>query len=70
MSEQIIGGFKEFIVIERESLNELEYSANQKLKANEDRGLSESYIEAKSVLEVVQWIKENNIYNREFKLKK
>lgn len=70
MSEQIIGGFKEFIVIERESLNELEYSANQKLKANEDRGLSESYIEAKAVLEVVQWIKENNIYNREFKLKK
>ncbi len=68
--EQIIGGFKEFIVLEREALNELEYSATQKLKANEDRGLSESYIEAKAVMEVVQWIKENNIYNKDFKLKK
>ena len=68
--EQIIGGYKQFIVIERESLNELEYSANQKLKANEDRGLSESYIEARTVLEVVEWIKENNIYNKEFQIKK
>jgi predicted patatin/cPLA2 family phospholipase len=67
--EQIIGGFKEFIVLERGALNELEYSATQKLKANEDRGLSESYIEAKAVLEVVQWIKENNIYNKDFKFK-
>jgi len=67
--EQIIGGFKEFIVLEREALNELEYSATQKLKANEDRGLSESYIEAKAVMEVVQWIKENNIYNKDFKIK-
>ncbi len=67
--EQIIGGFKEFIVLEREALNELEYSATQKLKSNEDRGLSESYIEAKTVLDVVQWIKENNIYNKDFKIK-
>jgi hypothetical protein len=67
--EQIIGGFKEFIVLERGALNELEYSATQKLKANEDRGLSESYIEAKTVLEVVRWIKENNIYNKDFKFK-
>lgn len=70
MSEQIIGGFKEFIVIEREALNNIEYGATQKLKANEDRGLSESYIEAKAVLDIVQWIKENNIYNKDFKLKK
>ena len=28
--EQIIGGFKEFIVIERGALNQLEYDANQK----------------------------------------
>ncbi len=68
--EQIIGGFKEFIVIEREALNQLEYDANQKLKSNEDRGLSESYIEAKAVLDVVQWIKENNVYNKEFKIKR
>jgi hypothetical protein len=67
--EQIIGGFKEFIVLEREALNELEYSATQKLKSNEDRGLSEAYIEAKTVLDVVEWIKENNIYNKDFKIK-
>jgi hypothetical protein len=67
--EQIIGSFKEFIVLEREALNELEYSATQKLKSNEDRGLSEAYIEAKTVLDVVEWIKENNIYNKDFKIK-
>jgi hypothetical protein len=70
MSEQIIGGFKEFIVLERESLNELEYNATQKLKANEDRGLNESYIEAKTILDTIEWVKENNIYNKDFKLKK
>ncbi len=67
--EQIIGSFKEFIVLEREALNELEYNATQKLKSNEDRGLSETYIEAKAVLDVVEWIKENNIYNKDFKIK-
>jgi hypothetical protein len=67
--EQIIGSFKEFIVLEREALNELEYGATQKLKSNEDRGLSEAYIEAKTVLDVIQWIKENNIYNKDFKIK-
>ena len=67
--EQIIGLFKEFIVLEREALNELEYNATQKLKSNEDRGLSEAYIEAKTVLDVVEWIKENNIYNKDFKIK-
>jgi hypothetical protein len=67
--EQIIGSFKEFIVLEREALNELEYNATQKLKSNEDRGLCEAYIEAKAVLNVVEWIKENNIYNKDFKIK-
>jgi hypothetical protein len=67
--EQIIGAFKEFIVLERESLNQIEYEATQKLKANEDRGLSEGYIEAKAVLDVIKWIKENNIYNKDFKIK-
>lgn len=66
---QIIGSFKEFIILEREALNQIEYDATQKLKANEDRGLSETYIEAKAVLDVINWIKENNIYNKEFKIK-
>lgn len=68
--EQIIGGYKEFIVLERKSIDSIEYDATQKLKANEDRGLSESYIEARAVLDVIKWIKENNIYNKDFKLKK
>jgi hypothetical protein len=67
--EQIIGSFKEFLILERGALNELEYNATQKLKANEDRGLCEAYIEAKAVLDVIQWIKENNIYNKDFKIK-
>ena len=67
--EQVIGSFKEFIILEREALNQIEYEATQKLKSNEDRGLSESYIEAKTVLDVIQWIKDNNIYNKDFKIK-
>jgi hypothetical protein len=68
--EQIIGVHKEFIVLERKVLEVIEQSAKQKLENNKERPLSESSIEARSVLSVVEWVKENNIYNKDFKFKK
>ena len=67
--KQIIGVHKEFIVLERKELEVIEQSAKQKLDNNKDRPLSESSIEARSVLSLIEWIKENNIYNKEFELK-
>lgn len=69
MSEQIIGGYKEFIVLERKALEEIENQAKTKLENNKERPLSESSIEARSVLSVIAWIKKNNIYNHDFKIK-
>lgn len=67
--DQLIGSFKEYIVIERKELEIIEQSAIKKLEDNELRGLSEAYIEAKAVLDVVKQIKRLNIYNQEFKIK-
>jgi hypothetical protein len=64
--EQIIGGYKEFVVIERELLNELlkeskEYSNSKGLFA---KGIGEG------MERTIERIKENNIYNKEFEIKK
>ena len=67
--DQLIGNYKEYIVIERSELERIEKSAIKKLEDNELRGLSEAYIEAKSVLDVVREVKRLNIYNNEFKIK-
>lgn len=67
--EQIIGSYKEFIVIERSELEKIEKLAILKLEDNELRGLSEAYIEAKAVLNVIREIKRLNVYNRNFEFK-
>ncbi len=67
--KQIIGAYKEFLVIERKALEEIEQNAKQKLDNHKDKPLSESTIEAKAVLDTINWIKENNIYNQDFKIK-
>ena len=67
--KQIIGAHKEFIVLERKELEVIEQSAKQKLDNNKDRPLSEISIEARSVLSLIEWIKENNIYNKDFEIK-
>ena len=68
--EQIIGGYKEYIIIEREWLDELEWNVDTKLKINSDRPMSESSIEARACKQLIQYIKENNIYNKDFQIKK
>lgn len=67
--DQLIGNYKEYIVIERSELERIEKAAIKKLEDNELRGLSEAYIEAKAVLDVVREVKRLNIYNNEFKIK-
>ena len=62
--------FRSYIVIERNWLEELELQVEYKLKVNEDRPMSESSIEARACLQVIKYIKENNIYNKDFEIKK
>ncbi len=64
--EQIIGAYKEFIVIERKVLeNLIEYSDELKNEPGvHTQGLS------KGIQYAVNKIKENNIYNKDFELKK
>lgn len=58
---EVIGNYKEFIIVERENINALIQQANQLiLEGNVQRGLG--------MLEVIESIKENNIYNKEFKI--
>jgi hypothetical protein len=53
---------KEYILIESEKVMEIGYEALRKLGANKERPLSEANIEAKAVLDVVNYLFENNVW--------
>ncbi len=53
-----------YILISKEMINTIEMSANAKLQNNSNRPLSEASIEARSVLSVVRYIRDNNIYEK------
>jgi hypothetical protein len=59
---------KEYILIDSEKVAKIKYEALQKLAANMERPLSEAVIEAKAVIDVVNYLYENNewidIHNR------
>jgi len=59
---------KEYILINSEKVAEIKYKALQKLAANRERPLSEASIEAEAVIDVVNYLYENNewidIHNR------
>jgi hypothetical protein len=59
---------KEYILIDSEKVAEIKYKALQKLAANRERPLSEASIEAEAVIDVVNYLYENNewidIHNR------
>jgi len=67
--QTIIGSPKEFIVIERKELEKMQQGAQGQLERWKGMPKSEGAIEARMCLEMVEWIKENNIYNKEFKIK-
>lgn len=53
---------KEYILIDSEKVAKIKYEALQKLAANMERPLSEAVIEAKAVIEVVNYLYENNVW--------
>jgi hypothetical protein len=53
-----------YILISKEMINKIEMSANAKLENNSNRPLSEASIEARSVLSVIRYIRDNNIYEK------
>ena len=64
---QIIGGFKEFLVIKREELDIIENN----IKNERNPNMSDvKYAYTEGVLSTIEWIKENNIYNQGFEIKK
>ena len=68
--EQIIGDYKQFIVIERDFLENLQKKAEEKIEDGIWEKSNNLYIEGKTILDLIKIIKENNIYNKEFKIKK
>ena len=52
-----------YILVSKELINTIEMNANAKLQNNSNRPLSEASIEARSVLQVIHHIKDNNIYD-------
>jgi len=63
--EQIIGNHREFVVVERKILDILSKQADL-LNEMDD---TYSSIRANEIRYVVNFIKENNIYNKDFKIK-
>jgi hypothetical protein len=53
-----------YILLSKELIDTIEKSANTKLENNSNRPLSEASIEARSVLSVIRYIKDNNIYEK------
>jgi hypothetical protein len=53
-----------YILLSKELIDTIEKSANAKLENNSNRPLSEASIEARSVLSVIRYIRDNNIYEK------
>jgi hypothetical protein len=52
-----------YILLSKELINTVEKQANAKLENNRERPLSEASIEARAVLQLIHYIKDNNIYD-------
>lgn len=63
--EQIIGDYKQFVVIEREVLDILLQKADM-LSEMDD---AYSGVRSTEIRNVIDFVKENNIYNKDFKIK-
>lgn len=53
-----------YILLSKELIDTMEKSANAKLENNSNTPLSESSIEARSVLQAIRYIRDNNIYEK------
>ena len=63
--EQIIGDYKQFVVIERVVLDELLKRADMLSELDD----TYSGVRATEIRSIVELIKENNVYNKDFKIK-
>jgi len=54
---------EDYILISKEFIDTIEKQANAKLQNNRERPLSEASIEARSVLQLINYIRDNNIYD-------
>ena len=63
--EQIIGDYKQFVVLERTVLDELLKRADVLSELDD----AYSGVRATEIRSVVELIKENNVYNKDFKIK-
>ena len=52
-----------YILLSKELIDTVEKSANSKLENNSNRPLGEASIEARAVLQLIHYIKDNNIYD-------
>jgi len=67
--DNVIGSYKEFIILEREALNEFESKVTALMTEGQHDHNVEQIRKAKIMRECIEWIKENNIYTQEFKFK-
>lgn len=63
--EQIIGDYKQFVVLERAVLDELLKRADMLSELDD----AYSGVRATEIRSIVDVIKENNVYNKDFKMK-
>ena len=63
----VIGSYKEYILIEREDIQILKDKAIELLKIADND--TSKYYEAMGIMDSIRFIKERNVYNREFKYK-
>ena len=66
---QLVGAYKEFITIERESLKGLEGLADELMHKGSQLHDASMYQKGMGIMYAIEWIKENNIYNKEFEIK-
>ena len=61
------GMYKEFLIVSKEDIEELKNKAVELLRdADND---TSKYYEATAILDTIHYLRERNIYNREFKIK-
>ncbi len=63
----VIGSYKEYILIEREDIQTLKDKAVELLKGADND--TSKYYEATAILDTIHYLRERNIYNREFHIK-
>ena len=60
------GMYKEFLIVSKEDIEELKNKAVELLRdADND---TSKYYEATAILDTIHYLRERNIYNREFKI--